>query len=98
MSAPATAELALQPAPHALGRAGDRLRRRLGEATFDAWFSKAWIENHSGAVVRIAVPSRFVADWLRNRYEAPIVDALRAEVRTVERVEIVVRPPRHPEG
>lgn len=91
--ASSTAVLDAAPA-HALGGAGERLRQHFGEVRFKAWFGAAWIESNTGETVRMAVPTRFVRDWLRDRYSDLIVDCFRSEDPACQRVEIVVRPER----
>ncbi|WP_119304181.1 DnaA N-terminal domain-containing protein [Dongia deserti] len=80
--------------PHALGPAGDRLRERIGDVMFRAWFRDAWIESNTGATVRVAIAGRFARDWIANHYGDALLDCFRRESPSCERVEIVVRPAR----
>lgn len=87
-SVPAEAESINQ-----LGRAGARLKSRLGENTFRSWFGQVRVELHGGTYVRLSAPSAFVRDWLADRYVDVVRDAFRSENPEVQRIEIVVRPP-----
>jgi chromosomal replication initiator protein len=66
-----------------------RLRAEFGESAYSNWLRKLTLVGHEGTEVRLAVPTRFIRDWIANHY----VDRLRAlwlvENPTIRSVVIV---------
>jgi chromosomal replication initiator protein len=64
------------------------LRRRVGEAAFDAWF-RALDGRLEGETLVLRCPDRFSRDWLRGRY-GKLIEECASGVRTVDyRVDLV---------
>jgi hypothetical protein len=61
--------------PHQLGKAGDELRKRLGDNGFASWFSHVTLISISGGTVSLQVPSPFHRYQILDRYEAAIIAA-----------------------
>lgn len=69
-----------------------RLRAALGEATFKNWLKSTNLESVSGGAVAIAVPTRFMREWIQSHYAADMLKFWRMEDTGVLAVDIVVRP------
>ncbi len=67
-----------------------RLREEYGESAFKSWLKPLTLVLLDDGEVRIAVPTRFMRDWVRSHYADGILAAWRAENRSVNSVEIVV--------
>ena len=71
-------------------RVRGRLRAEFGEAAFRSWLKPLTLVGHRGSEVRVAVPTRFMRDWIESHY----ADRLRAlwagENPLIRVVEIVV--------
>ncbi len=80
-----------------------RLRAVVGEDSFNSWFTRLEVEEIVEDVVYVTVPTRFLCSWMQAHYADKIVAAFRAEVPSVERVQVAVRvngqsrPRLHPE-
>jgi chromosomal replication initiator protein len=59
--------------------ARERLRRELGEGTFDAWIAPLTLASTDRNELQIAAAKAFVRNWVANHYAARIERALRAE-------------------
>jgi chromosomal replication initiator protein len=74
-------------------RVRGRLRQEVGEAAFRSWLKPLTLNGLRGSTVRMAVPTRFMRDWVASNY----ADRLRAlwgsENPQVTAVEIVVQAP-----
>ena len=70
-----------------------RLRSEYGEAAFKNWLKPLTLVALEGGEARLAVPTRFMRDWVRSHYG----DRLRAlwalENKTVKSVDVVVQAP-----
>ncbi len=76
-------------------RVRGRLRAEFGEATFRSWLKPLTLAGKRGPDLRVAVPSRFMRDWVATHY----ADRLKAlwssenpEIRTVEVIVDAARP------
>src|SRR5215470_15588004 len=67
-----------------------RLREEYGEAAFRSWLKPLTLVSVDGGEVRIAVPTRFMRDWVRSHYADGVLAAWRAENKSIKAVEIVV--------
>jgi len=75
-------------------RVRGRLRREFGERTFESWLSP--LEFHSldayeGALA-LSLPTRFMADWVRNHFFDRLQAAVLAELPGLARIDLVVAP------
>jgi len=84
---------AVAPLPdqaHHLGPAGDRLKKRLGNEVFAAWFSQAKIVGECGDTVTLRVDTRFKRSRIVSDYEAACIDAFSAYNPSIIRVVVLV--------
>ena len=76
-------------------RVRGRLRAEYGEATFRSWLKPLTLAGRRGHDLRVAVPSRFMRDWVATHY-ADRIKALWAtenpEIKSVEVIVDVARP------
>ncbi len=68
-----------------------RLFAELGEATFNSWFKQIELVGVDGGKVTLAVPTRFIRNWLQSHYVERLATLWREEEASVTRVEIVVQ-------
>jgi chromosomal replication initiator protein len=59
--------------------ARERLRRELGEATFDAWIASLSLISFEGNEIKIGATKAFARNWVANHYAMRIERALQAE-------------------
>jgi chromosomal replication initiator protein len=77
-------------------RVRGRLRAEVGEAAFRSWLKPLTLVGAKDGVVRMAVPTRFMRDWVRTNYVERISALWGDENEVVRGVEIVVQPPTRP--
>jgi hypothetical protein len=72
-----------------LGEFGAELRHRIGGANFDSWVADGKVElvTVTANAVTIAVPSKFIAAEIVNRFERQILEAAR-----VQQLNVLVQP------
>ena len=75
---------------HHLGPAGDRLRKRLGNEVFAAWFSQSRIVGECGDTVTLSVDTRFKRSRIVSQYETACIDAFSALNASITRVVVLV--------
>ncbi|KQT57236.1 chromosomal replication initiation protein [Methylobacterium sp. Leaf456] len=75
----------------AWGRVKRRLRAELGEDVFASWFARLELEEVSGGVARLTVPTRFLKSWIESHYLDRVLTTFRAEADGVGRIEVGVR-------
>lgn len=69
-----------------------RLRVQLGDATFDSWCKPLRPLSLEEDLLTLAVPTRFMRDWVMNHYAERILDVWSAENPNARQIEIVVAP------
>jgi len=74
----------------------DRLREEVGDAAFRSWLEPLTLISFREGAVRLALPTRFMRDWVQNNYAARIHALWRGVNQAVLKVEIVVQPPNRP--
>jgi chromosomal replication initiator protein len=75
-------------------RVRGRLRDEVGETAFGRWLKPLCVTELRGSEVRIAVPTRFMRDWVLTHYADRIRALWVGENPHVQSVEIVVAPQR----
>ena len=78
-------------------RVRSRLRAEVGEAAYRSWLKPLTLAGSREGSVRLAVPSRFMRDWVASNYRERILALWRDEDETIGSVEIVVQPPSRPD-
>lgn len=79
-------------------RVRGRLRAEVGDAAFRSWLKPLVLLSLREGVVRLAVPSRFMRDWVSGNYADRLRDLWREEEPKILDVEIVVQPPARPDN
>ena len=69
-----------------------RLRADVGEAAFNSWLKPLTLGEMLGTRLRIAVPTRFMRDWIEKNYGDQLTEFWQEENTGVARVEIIVEP------
>jgi chromosomal replication initiator protein len=77
-------------------RVRGRLRADVGEAAFRSWLKPLTLMGIGKGVVRMAVPTRFMRDWVQSNYAEQIRLLWGDEDDEIRKVEIVVLPPNRP--
>jgi chromosomal replication initiator protein len=71
-----------------------RLRGEVGEAAYQSWLKPMVVRGLVDGAVEIAVPTRFMRDWVVAHYAERLIDLWQNENDDVKGVEIIVRPER----
>lgn len=71
-------------------RVRGRLRAEFGEAAFRSWLKPLTLVGHNGNEVRVAVPTRFMRDWILSHYVERLRGLWQSENPAVGDVEVVV--------
>ena len=71
-----------------------RLRADVGEAAFNSWLKPLTLGEMLGSRLRIAVPTRFMRDWIEQNYGGQLTEFWQEENSGVAQVEIIVEPTR----
>ncbi|MGQ0663419.1 MAG: chromosomal replication initiator protein DnaA [Pseudomonadota bacterium] len=79
-----------QPNEALWARVRGRLRDEVGEAAFKSWLKPLTLAAVDNGEVKIAVPTRFMQDWVRQHYADRIRVLWSAEDQSIRSVEIVV--------
>ncbi|MBK1696995.1 chromosomal replication initiator protein DnaA [Rhodovibrio salinarum] len=74
-------------------RVRGRLRQEVGEAAFRSWLKPLTLSGRRGETVRMAVPTRFMRDWVSSNYADRLRALWASENVQVSAVEIVVQAP-----
>ena len=80
----------------AWARVRGRLRAEVGEAAFRSWLKPLTLVSVKQGAARMAVPTRFMRDWVISNYAERIQALWQDEADKISRIEIVVRPPERP--
>jgi chromosomal replication initiator protein len=71
-----------------------RLRSDVGDAAFNSWLKPLTLGEVLGDRLRIAVPTRFMRDWIEQNYGSQLTEFWQEENSGVAQVEIIVEPTR----
>ena len=74
-------------------RVRGRLRSEAGDAAYGSWLKPLTLVSIKNGVVRMAVPTRFMRDWVASNYKDVILSLWREEDAKILDAEIVVQPP-----
>src|SRR6202049_2202568 len=80
------------------GSAGDwakvlgRLKEQVGETAFRSWFRSMTVERITGGEGIIAVPTRFLRNWVATHYSDRLLTLWKSENNAVQRISFVVMP------
>src|ERR1700759_521824 len=71
-------------------RVRGRLRAEFGEATFRSWLKPLTLAGRRGPDLRVAVPSRFMRDWVATHYADRLKTLWTNEDPEIRSVEVIV--------
>ncbi len=77
----------------AWARVRGRLRVEAGEAAYGSWLKPLTLVGVNGGAVRMAVPTRFMRDWVLGNYKDVLLTLWRQEDESILNAEVVVQPP-----
>jgi chromosomal replication initiator protein len=69
------------------------LRARLGDDIYTSWFNALEFDAFDGKTVKVSVPVKFLRNWIQSHYLDDLLTCCRAEFKTAERVEVLLRQP-----
>lgn len=69
-----------------------RLRTDVGEAAFNSWLKPLILGDFNAGRLRVAVPTRFMRDWIDQNYGTRLTELWAEENDTVQSVEVIVEP------
>lgn len=72
----------------------EQLRAKLGQETYASWIAPMRLAAIEGDTAVLVLPSRFMADWVRNHFQEPVRLALEAAMPGIRDVRIECGPPR----
>jgi chromosomal replication initiator protein len=80
-------------ASHAMWeKVSGRLRAQFGEAIFRSWLKPIEFNSLRSGTVSLAVPTRFMREWVQTHYQDAILRAWQTEDATVRTVDVFVKP------
>jgi chromosomal replication initiator protein len=71
-------------------RVRGRLRSEFGEAAFRNWLKKLTLAGLRGTELHLAVPTRFIRDWIGSNYSDRLLVLWAAENPTIRSIELIV--------
>jgi len=77
-------------------RVRGRLRAEVGEAAYRSWLKPLTLAGSRNGRLRLAVPTRFMRDWVASNYASRLFTLWSEEDPEIEGIEIVVQPPARP--
>ncbi|WP_422369172.1 chromosomal replication initiator protein DnaA [Pelagibius sp.] len=77
-------------------RVRGRLRAEVGEAAYRSWLTPLTLAGARNGKLRLAVPTRFMRDWVASNYAARLDALWSEEDPSIAGIEIVVQPPARP--
>jgi len=77
-------------------RVRGRLRAEVGEAAYRSWLKPLILAGSRNGRLRLAVPTRFMRDWVASNYAERLSTLWGEEDPTIGGIEIVVQPPARP--
>ena len=72
-------------------RVRGRLQSEVGEVEYRTWLKHLTLVGIDGDEVTIALPTRFMRDWVRSHYADLVMLMWQSEMRTIRRAEFIVR-------
>jgi len=78
------------------GRVSGRLRAEVGEAAYRSWLKPLTLAGSRNGKLRLAVPTRFMRDWVASNYAERLYALWSEEDSTISGIEVVVQPPSRP--
>ena len=73
-------------------RVSTRLKAEIGETAFDNWIKPITVGDQAGSEIRLAVPSRFMRDWVVANYLDRLKELWTGENAAILSVEVIIQP------
>jgi len=73
-------------------RVSSRLKAEIGDTAFDNWIKPITVGDQAGSEVRLAVPSRFMRDWVVANYLDRLKELWIGENSTILSVDVIIQP------
>jgi chromosomal replication initiator protein len=73
-------------------RVSSRLKAEIGETAYDNWLKPITVSDLDGSEVRLAVPSRFMRDWVVANYLDRLRELWSGENPSIHSVDVVIQP------
>ena len=73
-------------------RVSSRLKAEIGDTAFDNWIKPITVGDQAGSEIRLAVPSRFMRDWVLANYLDRLKELWTGENSTILSVEVIIQP------
>ena len=68
-----------------------RLRDEFGEAVFRSWLKPIKLQAWYQGTLEIAVPTRFMCDWIKSHYQDRMLELFHAENADIQRIQLIVQ-------
>ena len=68
----------------------NNIQKLLGKEIFDSWIKNIKLKQEYNHYVILTVPTRFMRDWVVSRYADKILDAIKNEKKSIERIEFEI--------
>jgi chromosomal replication initiator protein len=81
-----------QGSPADWARVLGRLKREVGETAYRSWFRSMTVERVAGGEGVIAVPTRFLRNWVATHYSDRLLALWHSENEAVRRISFIVQP------
>jgi hypothetical protein len=78
------------PSPGRLGAACEALAQRIGQDRFASWFGKVKLLSEHEGEVTLAVPTKFIRDYVTTHFGGEMIEAWKCVSIDVERVTVIV--------
>ena len=75
-------------------RVSSRLKAEIGDSAYENWMEPVTVSGLSGAEVRLAVPSRFMRDWVVANYLDRLKELWAGENSGVHSVDVIIKATR----
>ena len=67
-----------------------KLEKIFGKEIFDSWIKNIQLKQEYNHYVVLTVPTRFMRDWVVSRYADKILDIIKQDKKTIERIEFEI--------
>ena len=67
-----------------------KLEKIFGKEIFDSWIKNIQLKQEYNHYVVLTIPTRFMRDWIVSRYADKILDIIKQDKKTIERIEFEI--------
>ena len=68
----------------------NEMKKKFGTDIFESWLKKIDLIDEFNSYILIAVPTRFIRDWIASRYLDQILNILKCYKKEVIRIEFII--------